>query len=299
MKQLGLLLIFLPLFSFSQNVGIGTGTPSGKLQINHRSSLVSGIKLVDSTTNISGVIEFQNIDFIRGMKIAGFSSTNFNNGQYLDIRSDSIVAMTVKGNGFIGVRDLEPSYPLDINGDINTTGAIRLNGSAGASGQVLVSGGNAADPGWADAALTNNTRFAISFTNVTGSMIADAAISGTKYNLNPADVVIGSNSITINRAGLYHFDINVSSFISFSVVPVPFAAMSITFHTGTPNYPLLNNKLMTPNSTANTAFRIGETYSLDCYIEAASTIRLAYSFGFSTPITYFMSGYLTGHLIAE
>jgi hypothetical protein len=148
-KTLIILLISFPVVLFAQNVGIGTTAPTGKLQINHRSSFAPGIKLVDSTTNIGGIIEFQNVNFTRGMKVSGFSSTNFNNGQYLDIRSDSVTAMTVRGNGFIGIRDLNPSYPLDVNGDINTTGSVRINGNAGTDGQVLQSNGNGT-MSWAD-----------------------------------------------------------------------------------------------------------------------------------------------------
>ena len=157
-----LLLISFPIIISAQNVGIGTISPTGKLQINHRSSLAPTIKLVDSATNIGGIIEFQNVNFIRGMKISGFSSTNFNNGQYLDFRSDSLTVMTIKGNGFVGIRDIEPSYPLDVQGDINTTGLLRVNGNSGLSGQVLSSNGTA-DPVWRNAALTNTNRFAVNF----------------------------------------------------------------------------------------------------------------------------------------
>jgi hypothetical protein len=149
MKKIFLLLFVIPSLLLAQNVGIGTATPTGKLEIHHRSSLVPGLKLVDSATNFGGVIEFRNMNFARGMKVSGFSSNNFNNGQYLDIRSDSITVMTVKGNGFVGIRDLEPSYPLDVQGDINVTGLLRVNGNTGTEGQVLQSNGNGT-MNWAD-----------------------------------------------------------------------------------------------------------------------------------------------------
>jgi len=298
-KMLTLPVLLFSMYMQAQNVGIGTINPQAKLQINHRSSNSPGIVLIDSAANLGGILRFQNINYTRGMMLSGFSGSANNNGQYLDIRSDSLYVATFKGNGFTGIRNFDPAYPLDVSGDINTTGKLRINGNTGSDGQVLVSGGSATAPSWRNAALDNNTRFAVSFTHVTGSMIADAAINATKYNLNTSDAVIGANSITINRSGLYHFDINVSAFISYSVPPVPFAAMDLTFYTGTISYPFMNDRLMTPNSPSNVGFRTGETYSLECYVQAPAILRLAYSFGFTTPITYFMSGFLTGHLISE
>jgi hypothetical protein len=140
MKKLFLFtaLLMLSTVSLSQNVGIGTLTPAAKLEVHHRSTAAIGLKLVDSSANTAGTLQFQNINFTRGIRAEGFSASNFNNGQYLDIRTDSVIGATFKGNGFTGIRNIDPSYPLDINGDINTTGTIRVNGADGAAGQVLM-----------------------------------------------------------------------------------------------------------------------------------------------------------------
>lgn len=139
----------------AQNVGIGTTAPSSKLEVHHRSSAAIGLKLVDSATNLSGSLQFQNINFSRGIRASGFAASNFNNGQYLDIRTDSVIGATFKGNGFLGIRNVEPDYPLDVNGDINTTGAIRLNGNGGNNGQLLQSNGNGS-MSWVDATAYKN-----------------------------------------------------------------------------------------------------------------------------------------------
>lgn len=140
MKKLFLLVnVFVAVVSVTaQNVGIGTTAPSSKLEVHHRSSAAIGLNLVDSATNLSGTLQFQNINFSRGIRASGFAASNFNNGQYLDIRTDSVIGATFKGNGFLGIRNVEPDYPLDVNGDINTTGTIRVNGTDGAAGQVLM-----------------------------------------------------------------------------------------------------------------------------------------------------------------
>jgi hypothetical protein len=147
MKLLFYFFVFsAPLFLQAQNVGIGTGTPGGRLQVNHRSGTQPGIKIVDSALNDAGVLMFQNVNFSKGMKLAGFTSTDFNNGQFLDIRSDSVITATFRGNGNVGIRNISPDYPLDVNGNINTTGNILVNGTDGVAGQVLMknSAGNMA-----------------------------------------------------------------------------------------------------------------------------------------------------------
>lgn len=150
MKQnLVFLFIFCPVIMVAQNVGIGTSSPTGKLQVNHRSSTAVGLKLVDSSSNNAGTVEFRNVSNTRRMIVEGYTSSDFNNGQYLDIHSDSAYAATFRGNGYVGIRNTDPQYPLDLNGDINTTGALRANGSAGNNGQVLRSNGDGTMT-WAD-----------------------------------------------------------------------------------------------------------------------------------------------------
>jgi hypothetical protein len=135
-------LLVFPCFIQAQNVGIGTPTPLARLQINHHSSTSVGLALVDSADNFSGRMEFRNNNNTRRMMISGFAASNFSNGQYLDIHSDSVYPATFKGNGNVGIRNLDPQYTLDVGGDINTTGAIRTNGNGGTSGQVLQNNGN-------------------------------------------------------------------------------------------------------------------------------------------------------------
>jgi hypothetical protein len=208
MKQILLLIITAIVCrpALAQNIGIGTTSPQGKLQVNHRSSSAApGLLLLDSSTNFAGTLNFQHLNNTRKITLQGFTVSNFSNGQYLDVKSDSQYIATFKGDGFLGVRNTDPSYPLDVVGDINTTGALRLNGNPGVQGQVLTSSGTS-DPVWKNQALTNNVRFAVNFNHVitTGHSVAPFT---TIYNLSTADVTIGANSITINKSGLYHFDL--------------------------------------------------------------------------------------------
>ena len=56
----------------------------------------------------------------------------------------------------MGIKNFLPQYPLDVNGDINTTGTIRANGNAGTSGQVLESNGDGT-MGWRNICDYKNT----------------------------------------------------------------------------------------------------------------------------------------------
>ena len=114
---------------FCQNIGIGTTSPVGKFQVNHRStSLSPGIMLLDSTSSASGTIRFKNILSTPFIEMTGYSgSLTASMHQYLDIRSDSVFIATFRGNGNVGIGTLSPSAKLDV------VGSVRLNSLAGGS----------------------------------------------------------------------------------------------------------------------------------------------------------------------
>jgi hypothetical protein len=124
-----ILIILLGSVGFTQNVGIGTTTPSGRLQVNHRSSITHpGILLQDSTGTRSGLLRFKSMASAKYMQIWGFYDGNFSSNQYLDILSDSTFIATFRGNGNFGIGVGTPAYPLDVNGAINSTSEYRLSG---------------------------------------------------------------------------------------------------------------------------------------------------------------------------
>lgn len=70
----------------------------------------------------------------------------------------SVLAMILVSGSMaqnVGVRTTTPAYPLDVNGDINTNGALRVSGSPGTGGQVLRSNGNGT-MAWDDMCQYNN-----------------------------------------------------------------------------------------------------------------------------------------------
>jgi hypothetical protein len=122
----------------SGNVGIGTTSPSNKLEV-----LTDGggqLKLLawDQSTTAEADIDFWYLD-------AG--GTPYQNAQI------SSVAAANAGNGSLVFSTRPTSGSLTERLRIGTTGEIGLSGANyGTSGQVLTSGGSGAAPTWADAA---------------------------------------------------------------------------------------------------------------------------------------------------
>jgi hypothetical protein len=85
-----------------------------------------------------------------GINVGGyFSASGGTTGSY--------ALVTQQGN--VGIGTLTPAYQLDVAGDVNLTGVLRVNGAAGTAGQYLKSNG-ASDPTWSDVAATSATNLA-------------------------------------------------------------------------------------------------------------------------------------------
>ena len=126
----------------AQNVGVGTNSPTGRLQINHNSSTTNGLLIVDSSASRTGLIAFKNANQNQTMMLHGYNGGNSFQQQYIDIRNDSTFIATFQGNGRLGIKNTSPVEALDVTGNINVTGTIKANGITGESGQVLTSNGS-------------------------------------------------------------------------------------------------------------------------------------------------------------
>lgn len=153
MKKLGrvyypfsLLMLLLPFkMSFSQNVGVGTIAPNARLEIKDTANTkvkITSKNFVDTSQLVlsNRLSDLYGTDMIlssnqeQGIRVIARSDLPGNN-------SDSILMITPSGRLGINKPGL-PAYTLDVNGDINTAGSLRINGNQGTNGQVLRSNGN-------------------------------------------------------------------------------------------------------------------------------------------------------------
>ena len=110
----------------AQNVGIGTTVPSFPFTI-HK----DGIGLSQESSGGVGQIGF----YTSG----GFSylQTHDNTDMQFSTNNGAPQLTLQKGTGNLGINQLAPSQKLDVNGNVNITGTIKINGGSPAAGKIL------------------------------------------------------------------------------------------------------------------------------------------------------------------
>ena len=102
----------------------------------------------------------------------------------------------------VGIKNTSPAYALDVYGDINLTGVLRVGTSAGTAGQVLKSGGNSTS--WGDIPLPSLYSGGGIVTD-NNSLRIDLAASQTNGNLGISKGGTGTTSFTHDN-GLIYYD---------------------------------------------------------------------------------------------
>jgi hypothetical protein len=274
------------------NVGIGLSNPSsllhlnGNMKINNNNSIELGAGIGGKEVNAGkigyGVFTPNTIDIVG----AGTNTSN-----------RKIRFWAEGGSTFEG--------PIEIYAP------LKAGGNAGTSGQVLTSNGNLA-PNWTNTALSNNTRFLVTFFENDASIQVGKVASLTKtiveinstvYNLNTTNISISGNTITVNKTGLYHLNI----LLGFNLITAE------SYYNAAQVYLDLNAGYASPltlepdagpfnkGRTAccpNHAWSCGFNKSMDLYITAGSVLTLRKSFGLYTT-NFRLEGNLSGHLISE
>lgn len=206
---------------------------------------------------------------------------------------------TILTNGRIGIGKKNPSFKLDVNGDINLNSYLRVNGSAGANGQVLTSTGTGA-PAWKTSAYGDNIRFGLRFNGTSSPVL----ISNLYYNLSPSDVGIapGTTSITINQSGLYHFEGVYSGTVQgtgFSGPPEFTLSLSLS-GSSTYGINLCTWKQLVYRTAVINNWYQQENFSIDMYVTAPAQLLVYRSFLTSaTPSHTEASVTMYGYLISQ
>ena len=207
--------------------------------------------------------------------------------------------LTIASNGNVGIGNINPANKLDVSGDINFTGLLKMTGLPGTAGQVLTSKGAAA-PVWQNAAFSDNIRFGLRFNGADNSVIP---VSNIYYNLSPADITValGANNISINQTGLYHFEgvyFGLVQGSGFTGAP----EMTMFFQlTGNSNYGmnLSTWKQLTLRTNVINNWFHQDNFSIDLYITAPAQLQFGVQFlSSNTPSYSEGSVTLYGHRIS-
>lgn len=219
---------------FFGNVGIGTTSPSAKLQISTTmtSSPTSNIfldvdgtntnggggSIIFATSASAGSVTSYNAK-ITGIRAAGGSGGDSQLGFWTTLVSDSVnpqERMTITKEGNIGIGTTSPSEKLHVDGDARVTGAYYDSGNApGTVNQVLAStatGTSWIDPGTITAEAA--TLVVIACKNTSGATITKGTpvyqtgnVGATStIEIAPADALISANKLP--AIGVLQTDLN-------------------------------------------------------------------------------------------
>jgi len=229
---------------------------------------------------------------------AGIAGKEFNAGK-IGYNSFGFDGLSIVGSG---TSALNRKVHVFAEGGTTFNGPINVGGSTGTAGQVLTSNGTAA-PGWQTLSTpdANTTRFAIDFTQGP-SQNGYATHTFTRYNLDPSNITLASTGVTLNRGGLYHFDVFVGSFFSFASPPTFVPRFDLWLYNGSAGggpYYLASRAPMTSinNNTAGSSFLYNGMFSIDLYVAAGGEVSMSYGFGVPVGTGSSIQGYLAGHLI--
>jgi hypothetical protein len=184
-----------------------------------------------------------------------------------------------------------------MNGPLGFNGPLRVNGNPGTTGQVLTSNGTAT-PEWTNSSFSNNVRFAASFTNSATAPVTNTFIS--IYNTSGADVTIATNTITINKTGLYHFEGYATGVITFTTLASLYY-FSFVLSTDGIDFQFARGEVM-PQTSSFFEFTKTIHFSQDVYVTAPAIISPEATVGVGaggSGITRSASGKITGYLISE
>ena len=119
-----------------------------------------------------------------------------NNAIHFAVNSGATDAMTISTASNVGI-GVNPTYKLDVAGDINFTGALRTNGTPGTSGYVLLSKGAGQNPQWSNIAnsLPNITQLdSWSSTINGGTTVFSPTNNGTSVSISyPIQLLVHKN----------------------------------------------------------------------------------------------------------
>jgi hypothetical protein len=200
-------------------LGLGTGNPLGRMQVNHKSSpLFPHFILLDSAGGSGGMLSFRKQGLLKDLKMTGIPGATRADMKFT---LDSLLAFT---NNRMGIFTEDPQHEIDLNGTVNIGKNLLMAGNGGQAGQVLRSNGSTAPPTWQDPPGIDIDTIAFSATSGSITLGAgnNAVISTTteKYDFGSVHNT-GTGISTISKEGIFLFTARCS-FTTESIETGPF-----------------------------------------------------------------------------
>lgn len=286
-----------------QNVGIGTTNPITPLDVNSTAGFLA--RFNGGNSMFLGLYENGAYRGYLGSFSGADADVDFGTGGgnttgKLHFTIQASPRLTIASNGNVGIGDMSPGSRLEVNGNANIRGRLLINGVGGTHGQVLTSKGGSA-PEWLSAALSSQVRFGFRMQKV-GSASNTLDLLTTYYNLSPADITLGTSSITIQTTGLYRFNGYLTGLVqgSFTEPPEMTCDMNFTNAGLLTQYDLMQWKPMTKRTAVGNNYFVNEPYELDIYLAAGTIISFSMSYLAEAAITHQeRSIRVLGYLISE
>jgi len=182
----------------SGNVGIGTTTPTDKLQILGDVGVGTGVsqatlKLYNhNATNYASLYSLSGVLNILGPAGSNGIVIDTNANSSFIIKSNGVESLRILNNQNVGIGTSTPAYKLDVNGSTNITGSLTVTGSITATGALTAS-----------SAIINGNLTVIgtaSFTYTTASVVN---IGGNLINLNTDNPASRFGGMTVTDSGSF------------------------------------------------------------------------------------------------
>ena len=258
------------------NFGIGITNPTATLDV------VRG-------TGTNGTARFRGSQYASHFNYAGGEQTYIRGGL-----AASDVYINDQGTGNIRIADAGGNVGIGLVNGTNPTAKLHVNGTMkitdGSEGDKKVLTSDAAGNATWQSAAYGNTRFMF----LCNRYNFNPTTKFTQYNFGTTTSVILGNAlvITINKAGLYHFD-----FHSFSEVDAGgVGGGEMIINSGTNN--ILNSQSHKHDTPVNRTASSGDK-SLDMYLGGSETLEFRFPGYYVSGVFCRSSFTVSGHLIAE